>query len=244
MAPETPGSIHEGGELGYSLVHAYGAAFDNPNLIVACVIGDGESETGPLAGSWHSNKFLDPARDGAVLPILHLNGYKIANPTVPGPDPARRVGVAAARLRVRGAHGRGRRPQAGPPAAGRHAGRGDRGDPRHPAAGPVRGRPVPPGLAGHHLEDAQGMSGQGRRWWTGCHIPASFDSGLSVAGQRLIGVEYQVEYHRLYLFRVQQGFGERVKVGDYQTIQISNWTAWRQRFRSDRIRIFLFQISG
>jgi xylulose-5-phosphate/fructose-6-phosphate phosphoketolase len=81
-APETPGSIHEGGELGYSIAHAYGAAFDNPDLIVACVIGDGEAETGPLAGSWHSNKFLNPARDGAVLPILHLNGYKIANPTV------------------------------------------------------------------------------------------------------------------------------------------------------------------
>ncbi len=82
VAPETPGSIHEGGELGYSLVHAYGAAFDNPDLIVACVIGDGEAETGPLAASWHSNKFLDPAQDGAVLPILHLNGYKIANPTI------------------------------------------------------------------------------------------------------------------------------------------------------------------
>ncbi len=82
VAPETPGSIHEGGELGYSLVHAYGAAFDNPSLIVACVVGDGESETGPLATSWHSNKFLNPATDGAVLPILHLNGYKIANPTV------------------------------------------------------------------------------------------------------------------------------------------------------------------
>ncbi|MEV1242888.1 phosphoketolase family protein [Nonomuraea sp. NPDC050022] len=81
-APETPGSIHEGGELGYSLAHAYGAAFDNPELVVACVIGDGEAETGPLAGSWHSNKFLDPAHDGVVLPILHLNGYKIANPTV------------------------------------------------------------------------------------------------------------------------------------------------------------------
>src|SRR5579872_2565062 len=87
VSPETPGSIHEGGELGYSLVHAYGAAFDNPDLIVACVIGDGESETGPLAGSWHSNKFLDAARDGAVLPILHLNGYKIANPTVPARIP-------------------------------------------------------------------------------------------------------------------------------------------------------------
>jgi xylulose-5-phosphate/fructose-6-phosphate phosphoketolase len=82
VAPETPGSIHEGGELGYALVHAYGAAFDNPDLIVACVIGDGEAETGPLATSWHSNKFLNPATDGAVLPILHLNGYKIANPTV------------------------------------------------------------------------------------------------------------------------------------------------------------------
>jgi xylulose-5-phosphate/fructose-6-phosphate phosphoketolase len=82
VAPETPGSIHEGGELGYSLVHAYGAAFDNPSLIVACVVGDGEAETGPLATSWHSNKFLNPATDGAVLPILHLNGYKIANPTV------------------------------------------------------------------------------------------------------------------------------------------------------------------
>jgi xylulose-5-phosphate/fructose-6-phosphate phosphoketolase len=83
VAPETPGSIHEGGELGYSLLHAYGAAFDNPELLVCCVVGDGESETGPLAASWHSNKFLNPSRDGAVLPILHLNGYKIANPTVP-----------------------------------------------------------------------------------------------------------------------------------------------------------------
>src|SRR6188472_3437712 len=82
VAPETPGSIHEGGELGYGLSHAYGAAFDNPGLIVAAVVGDGEAETGPLATSWHANKFLDPARDGAVLPILHLNGYKIANPTV------------------------------------------------------------------------------------------------------------------------------------------------------------------
>ncbi len=82
VAPETPGSINEGGELGYSLSHAFGAAFDNPDLIVACVVGDGEAETGPLAASWHSNKFLNPARDGAVLPILHLNGYKIANPTI------------------------------------------------------------------------------------------------------------------------------------------------------------------
>ncbi|MEO6326955.1 MAG: phosphoketolase family protein, partial [Thermoanaerobaculia bacterium] len=82
VAPETPGSIHEGGELGYALSHAFGAAFDNPDLVVACVVGDGEAETGPLAASWHSNKFLDAVRDGAVLPILHLNGFKIANPAV------------------------------------------------------------------------------------------------------------------------------------------------------------------
>jgi len=81
-APETPGSINEGGELGYSLVHAFGAAFDNPDLLVVCVVGDGEAETGPLATSWHSNKLLDARRDGVVLPILHLNGYKIANPTI------------------------------------------------------------------------------------------------------------------------------------------------------------------
>src|SRR5262245_16558834 len=81
-APETPGSMHEGGELGYALSHAYGAAFDNPDLLVACVVGDGEAETGPLATGWHGNKFLNPVRDGCVLPILHLNGYKIANPTV------------------------------------------------------------------------------------------------------------------------------------------------------------------
>ncbi len=83
-APETPGSIHEGGELGYSIAHASGAVFDNPDLLVCCVVGDGESETGPLATSWHSNKFINPVRDGAVLPVLHLNGYKIANPTIPG----------------------------------------------------------------------------------------------------------------------------------------------------------------
>src|SRR5512133_3254791 len=82
VAPETPGSINEGGELGYSLAHAYGAAFDNPDLLVACVVGDGEAETGALATSWHSNKFLNPAHDGAVLPVLHLNGYKIAGPAV------------------------------------------------------------------------------------------------------------------------------------------------------------------
>src|SRR5919197_1032620 len=84
VAPETPGSLHEGGELGYSLAHAFGSVFDNPDLLAVCVVGDGEAETGALAASWHSNKFLNPAHDGAVLPILHLNGYKIANPTVLG----------------------------------------------------------------------------------------------------------------------------------------------------------------
>ncbi len=82
VAPETPRSIHEGGELGYSLLHAYGAVLDNPELLAVCVVGDGEAETGALAASWHSNKFLDPVRDGAVLPVLHLNGYYISNPTV------------------------------------------------------------------------------------------------------------------------------------------------------------------
>jgi xylulose-5-phosphate/fructose-6-phosphate phosphoketolase len=91
VAPEVPGSIHEGGELGYALVHAFGAAFDNPDLLVACVVGDGEAETGPLAASWHSNKFLNPRTDGAVLPILHLNGYKIANPTVLARIPEREL---------------------------------------------------------------------------------------------------------------------------------------------------------
>jgi xylulose-5-phosphate/fructose-6-phosphate phosphoketolase len=100
-APETPGSIHEGGELGYSLAHAYGAAFDNPELIVACVVGDGEAETGPLAASWHCNAFLNPASDGAVLPILHLNGYKIANPTILGRMPDDEV-VGLFRITVAG----------------------------------------------------------------------------------------------------------------------------------------------
>ena len=100
-APETPGSIHEGGELGYALSHAYGAAFDDPGLTVACVVGDGEAETGPLATSWHSNKFSDPARDGRVLPILHLNGYKIANPTVLARIPEGELASLFRGLRVR-----------------------------------------------------------------------------------------------------------------------------------------------
>ena len=138
VAPETPGSIHEGGELGYALVHAYGAAFDNPDLLVLCVVGDGEAETGPLAASWHSNKFLNPVTDGAVLPVLHLNGYKIANPTVLARIPEDEL---AALMR-----GYGYRPYfvvrlgstRGPPAAGGDARRGARRDLDHSGRGPRR----------------------------------------------------------------------------------------------------------
>ena len=106
-SPETPGSIHEGGELGYSLSHAFGAAFDNPGLVVACVVGDGEAETGPAATGWHSNKFLDPVHDGAVLPILHLNGYKIAAPADTGQNPDPRVALPLLGLRLPPHHRRG-----------------------------------------------------------------------------------------------------------------------------------------
>ena len=147
VAPETPGSIHEGGELGYVLSHAYGAAMDNPDLLVAAVVGDGEFETGPLAASWHANKFVDPVHDGAVLPILHLNGYKIANPTVPARIPRDGAREPAARLRPRGAHRRGRRPGRRAPAAGRGAGRGARPDPRDPARRPRGRRPRAPAVA-------------------------------------------------------------------------------------------------
>ena len=121
VAPETPGSIHEGGELGYSLAHAYGAAFDNPDLLVACVVGDGEAETGPLATGWHSNKFLNPARDGAVLPILHLNGYKIANPTVLARISHEELDIPAAGLRLHALLRRGGRTAEDAPAHGRDA---------------------------------------------------------------------------------------------------------------------------
>ena len=137
VAPETPGSIHEGGELGYALSHAYGAAFDNPDLIVACVVGDGEAETGPLATSWHSNKFLNPVRDGAVLPILHLNGYKIANPTVLARIPQRGAGAAACAATATTPYFvEGDEPGADAPADGRDARRGHRRD-------PARSRPTP-----------------------------------------------------------------------------------------------------
>ena len=109
VAPSTPGSIHEGGELGYSLSHAFGAAFDNPDLIVAAIVGDGEAETGPLATAWQSNKFLDPITDGAVLPILHLNGYKISNPTLLARIPHDELEKVLRRLWLDAAVRRGRR---------------------------------------------------------------------------------------------------------------------------------------
>ena len=141
-APETPGSIHEGGELGYCLAHAYGAAFDNPDLIVCCVVGDGEAETGPLATSWHSNKFLDPAQDGAVLPVLHLNGYKIANPTVLARIPRRGTGALLEGYGHSPRFVEGDDPERMHAADGRDARRRRRGDRCDPGSG--TGRPAPP----------------------------------------------------------------------------------------------------
>ncbi len=160
VAPVVPGSIHEGGELGYSLVHAFGAAFDNPDLIVACVVGDGEAETGPLATSWHSNKFLNPARDGAVLPILHLNGWKIANPTVLARLPRDELEQLAHRLWLGADPGAGRRSGRGAPGAGRRPGRSPGPHPPDPVDGAGRGgrgdgAAAP--LADDRLRHAQGL---------------------------------------------------------------------------------------
>ena len=160
-SPETPGSIHEGGELGYALSHAFGAAFDNPDLVVACVVGDGEAETGPAATGWHSNKFLDPRHDGVVLPILHLNGYKIAAPTVLARIPTSellslfagygyRPGPGGRRLRRRGPHGR-------PPPHGHRLRRRLRRDPRHPGRGAFPWSPVTSGVAHGDPAHAQGV---------------------------------------------------------------------------------------
>ena len=172
VAPETPGSIHEGGELGYALVHAYGAAFDNPDLLVCCVVGDGEAETGPLAASWHSNKFVNPARDGAVLPILHLNGYKIANPTVLARIPhdelrALLVGYGHEPYFVEGDD-----PADDAPAHGRDARPGGRRHRRHPVAR-ARGGHGAAALADDRPAHAQGLDRAqgGRRPADGGHLP-------------------------------------------------------------------------
>ena len=144
----TPGSIHEGGELGYVLVHAFGAVMDNPDLLAIAVVGDGEAETGPLEGSWKGVSFLNPARDGAVLPILHLNGAKIAGPTVLARKDPAEVRVAAAGPRLRRHRGRGRRPARHAPPVRRRAGRGLGQDPGHPAAPPAPATGTAPGRAG------------------------------------------------------------------------------------------------
>ena len=147
-SPELPGSIHEGGELGYSLAHAFGAVLDNPALIAACIVGDGEAETGPLAASWHSSKFLDPATDGAVLPILHLNGLQDRESDDPRPDAGDGTAQPPRRLRLRTDIRRGKRP--GPHASGdgRSAGRRPRRHRGDPGFRPRRRDPAP-ALAGH-----------------------------------------------------------------------------------------------
>ena len=173
-SPECPGSIHEGGELGYSLSHAFGAVFDNPELVVACVVGDGEAETGPLATAWHSNKFLDPATDGAVLPILHLNGYKIANPTVLARIEPRGAGAAAARLRLDAVLRRGPRARADARGHGqrRSMRRWSRSERiQHDAR--VRGNTDAPALADDRARLAQGLDRAegGRRRADRGHVP-------------------------------------------------------------------------
>jgi xylulose-5-phosphate/fructose-6-phosphate phosphoketolase len=157
--PETPGSIHEGGELGYSVSHAFGAAFDNPDLLVAVMVGDGEAETGPLATSWHSNKFLNPIRDGAVLPILHLNGYKINNPTCWRASPTRSWKTCSG-LRLDAVFRRRRRPD-GPcmPGHGRGAGAVRAGNPPHPGRGARSGIPGRPRWPMIVLRSPKGWTG-------------------------------------------------------------------------------------
>ena len=168
--PETPGSIHEGGELGYSVSHAFGAAFDNPDLLVAVVVGDGEAETGPLATSWHSNKFLNPIRDGAVLPILHLNGYKINNPTLLSRIPHEELedlfrGYGWTPYFVEGDD-----PDVDAPADGGHPGGVRARDPSNPAAGARERHGEPRSLADDRAAESQGLDrpqgggrAQGRR---------------------------------------------------------------------------------
>ena len=157
VAPETPGSIHEGGELGYSLSHAYGAAFDNPDLLVACVVGDGEAETGALATSWHSNKFLNPVHDGAVLPILHLNSYKIAGPTVLARIPRDELTALVSRLRLHAVLRRRRRSDGDAPAHGRHARRRGGRDRAHPSRRPHERIQDSPALAHDHPALTEGL---------------------------------------------------------------------------------------
>ena len=182
VSPQTPGSIHEGGELGYSISHAFGAAFDNPDLVVACVVGDGEAETGPLATAWHSNKFLDPVTDGVVLPILHLNGYKISNPTV-----LARITHEELEHLLRG-YGwtpyfvEGDEPEKMHQAHGRHPRSGGRGNPADPARCPHPGRHHSPALADDRPQVAQGLDRtEVHRWSAGRgHVPGASGAALRV----------------------------------------------------------------
>ncbi len=171
VSPEVPGSIHEGGELGYSLLHAHGAAFDNPELVVACVIGDGEAETGALAASWHSNKFLNPARDGAVLPILHLNGFKIANPTLLARIPPEELAALLQGYGYEPHFVEGQRPGCAASPDGRHAGPGAGEDSANPARCPRgrrRGTLAAPALAHGRAAHAQGLDrAEVCRWQAG-----------------------------------------------------------------------------
>ena len=165
VSPQTPGSIHEGGELGYSISHAFGAVFDNPDLVVACVVGDGEAETGPLATAWHSNKFLNPVTDGAVLPILHLNGYKISNPTI-----LARITHEELDQLLRG-YGwtpffvEGARTAGDASGHGRHPRQGDRANPADPARRPHPRQRHTTALADDRPPIAQGMDrAESGRW--------------------------------------------------------------------------------
>ena len=239
VAPETPGSIHEGGELGYSLAHAYGAAFDNPDLVVCCVIGDGEAETGPLAASWHSNKFLDPARDGAVLPILHLNGYKIANPTVLARIPERGAGRAAAGLRLRPHFVAGDDPAAmhqlmaaamdrswttSPRSSGRRA----------PATGQ---RPRAPALADDRAADAEGLDraeGGGRPPGRG-HVarpPGAADASAHEPGAPGLLEEWMRSYRPEELFDEPARWSRRLRGAAAQGAPADERQPARQRRRA------------
>ena len=175
VAPTTPGSIHEGGELGYSLSHAFGAAFDNPDLIVACVVGDGEAETGPLATAWQSNKFLDPITDGAVLPILHLNGYKISNPTV-----LARIEHEELEQFFRGCGWtpyfvEGDEPEKMHRTHGRHPGKGHRRHPANPNECAEQERHHAAALADDRPQVPQGLDGTESRRWPASrrHVPSA-----------------------------------------------------------------------
>ena len=173
VAPETPGSINEGGELGYSIAHAFGAVFDDPDLIAAVTVGDGEAETGPLATSWQSNKFLNPITDGAVLPILHLNGYKISNPTIFSRISHEELQKYFRGLRLEALLRRGRRPDDdAQKKMAETLESGGRGNPRDPEARPRDRRRDSPGVADDRAA-RRPRAGPVPRWWTASRSKAA-----------------------------------------------------------------------